>query len=99
MNLEDANKILKCLEETTFDVELYSFGCSLDLARERQEDAIDIIKKEIEVLEHYKKKNEVGAGRLDSISVCPECGDTVISKMSGGYHCVNSDCDYGEIAF
>ena len=98
MNLKEAYKVLESLQELSVDVEDFSWGPSYEFARDRQKEAIKIIKDVIKELEHQKLKDGVGAGMLDSIEPCPECEDgIVISKMAGGYHC--NKCDYGEIAF
>ena len=47
MTLEEAVKIKESLEELSADVETFNWGPSLEFARQRQAEAIRIIKQEI----------------------------------------------------
>ncbi len=56
MTLEEAVKIKESLEELSADVETFNWGPTLEFARQRQAEAIRIIKQEIAHLKSANKK-------------------------------------------
>ena len=97
MNLQQAKEVLESLQELSPNVEDFSWGPSYEFAKERQNKAIKHIKKLIKELEHQKLKKDIGAGSMDSLDKCPECGGTFVWKMAGGGYC--TACSHNEICF
>lgn len=54
MTLAEAKKVLDSLEELSPDVEDFSWGPSLEFAKQRQKEAIRILKREIKNIKGNK---------------------------------------------
>jgi hypothetical protein len=55
MTLEEAIKVKESLKELTADVETFNWGPSWEFANQRKQEALRIIKKEIERLKNEDK--------------------------------------------